>query len=119
MTFVVTEKGEKMEIEYSGIDESLIKWRYNTEPWHTAYITDLIAKWESDKAKENTFVKHMSTVTVRPVVNGEWIYYEEKVPWGNSVTDVTMCKCSVCEYTQDWTSKFCPNCGARMGDNNG
>ena len=92
-----------MEIEYSGIDESLVKWRYNTEPWHTAYITDLIAKWESDKAKENTFVKHISTVAVRPVVYGKWIDH----------------KCSVCVFEPynprglD-TFNFCSNCGADM-----
>ena len=94
-----------MEIEYSGVDESLIKWRYNTEPWHIAYITDLIAKWESDKAKENTFVKHMSTVTVRPVVNGEWIAYHDG-----------KYHCSRCDDVapKGYRWNYCPNCGADM-----
>lgn len=98
-----------MEIEYSGVDESLIKWRYNTEPWHTAYITDLIAKWESDKVKENTFVKHISTVAVRPVVNGKWI-----------PIDIGDCcyRCSNCDFVRDAylleKGTYCPNCGADM-----
>lgn len=102
-----------MEIEYSGVDESLIKWRYNTEPWHTAYITDLIAKWESDKAKENTFVKHMSTVAVRPVVNGHWI--EDR-------NEPSLWSCSICEtviyseHEEDRLKfhKWCGCCGAEM-----
>lgn len=102
-----------MEIEYSGIDESLVKWRYNTEPWHIAYITDLIDKWESDKAKKNTFVKHMSTVAVRPVVYGKWIQH---------VNEPSLWSCSICEtviyseHEEDRLKfhKWCGCCGADM-----
>ena len=48
------------------------------------------------------------------VVVGEWIPHEIQVPWGDSTTDVTMFRCSMCGYEQDWQSKFCPNCGADM-----
>lgn len=105
-----------MEIEYSGVDESLIKWRYNTEPWHIAYITDLIAKWESDKAKENTFVKHISTVAVRPVANGHWI--QDRL-CSTSGGTYGVRRCSVCEhYYQEvgYGWNYCPNCGAKMDE---
>ena len=46
--------------------------------------------------------------------HGEWIPHEMQVPWGDGTTDVTMFRCSVCGYEQDWQSKFCPNCGADM-----
>lgn len=113
-----------MEIEYSGIDESLVKWRYNTEPWHTAYITDLIAYWESDKAKENTYVKYMSTVAVRPVVYGEWI--ERNVTQDRrdaKISEWQSAKCSLCgkyhttPYMYYFTNyNYCPNCGAKMDE---
>ena len=45
---------------------------------------------------------------------GEWIPHEKQVPWGDGTTDVTMFRCSVCGYEQDWQSKFCPNCGTDM-----
>ena len=46
--------------------------------------------------------------------HGDWIPHEMQVPWGDGTTDVTMFRCSVCGYEQDWQSKFCPNCGADM-----
>lgn len=45
---------------------------------------------------------------------GEWIPHEIQVSWGDRTTDVTMFRCSVCGYEQDWQSKFCSNCGADM-----
>lgn len=39
---------------------------------------------------------------VAPMVHGRWTF-----PW-------TSPECSVCRKTQKWTSKYCPNCGAKM-----
>lgn len=29
-----------------------------------------------------------------------------------------LCECSICGESEEWMSKFCPNCGADMGDEN-
>lgn len=47
-------------------------------------------------------IEDISAVDAEPVRHGRWTF-----PW-------TSPECSACRKTQKWTSKFCPNCGAKM-----
>lgn len=49
-----------------------------------------------------TLVEQTPTVDAAPVRHGRWTF-----PW-------TSPECSACRKTQKWTSKYCPNCGAKM-----
>lgn len=51
---------------------------------------------------------------LQEIKDGEWIPHETRVLWGDGTTGVTMFRCSLCGYEQDWQSKFCSNCGADM-----
>lgn len=44
---------------------------------------------------------------VRPVVRGRFAYIGQ-------LTDAPLYQCSSCKGTVGWPSKFCPNCGADM-----
>lgn len=48
------------------------------------------------------YAENLPKVDAEPVRHGRWTF-----PW-------TSPECSVCRKTQKWTSKFCPNCGAKM-----
>ena len=47
------------------------------------------------------------------VVHGRWIYEPVEFDWKKDI------KCSVCGEYVNYTSNYCPNCGAKMdGDGN-
>lgn len=47
-------------------------------------------------------IEDAPSIDAVPVRHGRWTF-----PW-------TSPECSVCRKTQKWTSKYCPNCGAKM-----
>lgn len=51
-------------------------------------------------------VENIPAADVRPVKRGEWIDYQQ----GRWI----YAKCSECETVHDVQSNFCPNCGAKM-----
>jgi hypothetical protein len=55
---------------------------------------------------------NLTSVTVEDEDGRE--YYLEVVRQGRWTFPWTSPECSVCNKTQKWTSKFCPNCGAKM-----
>jgi hypothetical protein len=55
--------------------------------------------------------KDIFAADFRKQVKGEWIYQEYSM--GHYVG-----KCSICDCEADMTN-FCPNCGAKMNDNEG
>ena len=57
-------------------------------------------------------IKHAPTVDAEPVKHGRW------------TRDEFGTKCGACglyayrdKFDQPWESRYCPNCGAKMGDN--
>lgn len=54
------------------------------------------------KAVEKEYRKEKNSTQKR----GEWVIRSPK--------PFFLCKCSVCGETEEYESKFCPNCGAKM-----
>lgn len=55
---------------------------------------------------------------VAPVVRGHWLTWDEKFP-GNAVGKNLGVFCSVCGNHSDYSSPYCPNCGAKMDEGDG
>lgn len=55
------------------------------------------------------------TADVVPVVRGHWLTWDEKFP-GNAVGKNLGVFCSVCGNHSDYSSPYCPNCGAEMDE---
>lgn len=66
------------------------------------YIADAIADIEDAPVAD-----------VAPIVRGHWLTWEEKFP-GRATGKNLGVFCSVCENHADYSSDFCPNCGAKM-----
>lgn len=65
----------------------------------------------------------ISTVEVVELKHGEWIYNPNGMDWGLGAWECSLCGCTNNNLPMDdkinpkhWSgTKFCPNCGARMG----
>lgn len=57
--------------------------------------------------------KEVETADVEPVVRGHWLTWDEKFT-GNAVGKNLGVFCSVCGNHSDYSSPYCPNCGAKM-----
>lgn len=83
-------------------------------------MDDLISRWDliEELEKINIYdpicilrdtkiaVRKAPAVKVKPVVNGNWVYYS-----------TTMQECSNCKrHTERHKFKYCPHCGASMGE---
>ena len=67
-------------------------------------------EYYTDKLKRvmNSIVDSRPTVDAVPVVHGEWRRIKE--------TGFFKAECSACGKTEYCTSKYCPNCGAKMSN---
>ena len=75
-----------------------------------------IHDYEDRLAIVKSFVDSVPTVEAQLVRHGKWIIRRECVDG----TFFTGCRCSECNYWKPmdiW--KYCPNCGAKMGDEHG
>lgn len=53
------------------------------------------------------------TADVAPVVRGRWLTWDEKFPEKAAEKRLGVF-CSVCGNREDFSSPYCPNCGAKM-----
>ena len=60
-------------------------------------------------------IENAPTINTEPVRHGEWIRHIDNSP---SIGMYVDWNCSKCNYTGRKGYKFCPNCGARMDDDN-
>lgn len=79
------------------------------QKWHAgeiqnqSYRTGFIASLSILEGK----ITEIPVVDAEPVRRGEWTE-----PYKNDIWDCYVC--SSCGYAQDRTSRYCPECGARM-----
>lgn len=57
----------------------------------------------------------ISTADVAPAVRGHWLTWEEKFPDRATGKNLGVF-CSVCGNHADFSSSYCPHCGARMDE---
>lgn len=60
-------------------------------------------------------IRKIPAADVAPVVRGRWLTWDEKFP-GNAVGKNLGVFCSVCGNHLDYSSPYCPNCGAKMDE---
>jgi hypothetical protein len=58
-------------------------------------------------------IMRIPSADVAPVVRGRWLTWDEKFP-GRATGKNLGVFCSVCGNHSDYSSDFCPNCGAKM-----
>ncbi len=58
-------------------------------------------------------ISAIPTADVAPVVRGRWLTWDEKFP-GRATGKNLGVFCSVCGNNSDYSSPYCPNCGAKM-----
>lgn len=54
-------------------------------------------------------IENFPTADVVEVRHGEWVHHESTA---GGIHDTY--RCSICGVITSWTTKFCPNCGAKM-----
>ena len=79
--------------------------------------------WDTDTKELQMILKYVPTVDAVLVMRGEWMAEQKNVEYCEFVCSV--CDCSIGQTDQfdetevkqfsEWC-KYCPNCGAKMGD---
>ena len=68
--------------------------------------------------QEEAFKRGYEKGKADAVVHGKWEEKQEQISWLEDDVDVFF-ECSICECLSDYSSPYCPNCGAKMdGDGN-
>ena len=70
--------------------------------------------WNDCRSAFYKCITSMPAADVAPVRHGRW----EMVPY-NGVYDIRCSSCGYCPGIRFYSSNYCPNCGARMGKEDG
>nr|DAR00777.1 MAG TPA: PROTEIN/RNA Complex, archaeal, ribosomal, 50S, protein.0A [Caudoviricetes sp.] len=96
--------------ERKGFGLNWMSFLYKIEGYDGCYCFDCVKEILIEEEAEDA-----PTADVEPVVRGHWLTWGEKFPDRATGKNLGVF-CSVCENHADYSSLYCPNCGAKMGD---
>lgn len=83
---------------------------------HYNNVDDEVTHWMPlPRLPEEEEADDVPTADVAPVVRGHWLTWEEKFPDRATGKNLGVF-CSVCGNHADFSSSYCPHCGARMDE---